>query len=864
MAASASTTVGGHVSRVPLLVTAIAVSLGLLLGGATERSFATASWQWYKADFHVHSVVSADAFPDLGVISTSAKANGFNAIFLTDHNLGSNFPISGMTANHMFFEDSYRRWTSATTGSLSAGTNQLVTSPVASGTSSLHLASTSGTAGETFVWTKRGPNFRTGTSDAILRFKVRPNQLDAGSGLYVSAAVGGDPTVKSPANNPVGYTTTAGAVSPGKSTVLVFYFGAPPPASFYGSAHVLAYDLDSGYCDRPFELGAWISCTVDVRSKLADLPPADQPLAYNGLSDLKLSSVAQGGTADAYFDSYSIDATSSSEDEFVERNDVIGSYDTPSFRIFPSVEMGVNKHANRFNFGITTPAQFTSYRDGIDGILPTQQTGYPAQLNHPGVDGGVTDAAAISTDAEGADLLEVRQQNMINDWDAILRNGKPVVGTWGGDNHIGRWTLGSQVTFVSAPALTFDELMHSIFEGRAYMGQSSFVGGFSLNLDPASQEPYPARYPVYVSPARTTIPAHVAIGGGLRSGDVVRWLANDGSASTTSVLASDPTSSAAYDATNPVPLGGVASYVRAEVRSSSGTLRGLSEPILFADVAGLPAHISYHVHRITTPSGHDYTRIASEGVTSTAWDATADALSLGLTDPAGSLVELRGTSAASPTGVEVDGAAVSEAGSLADFDSATGSTWFYDAATNGLYLKVLQAGATAAVRVAFAPASPPPPQTITLIPAADAFVTSVSPTTNFGHSLAFYVDGNGIRKSYVRFDLSSLAGAVSSATLRIWGNSTQSIGYDVFGVDDTSWDESTIDWENQPTSWDTSPTGSSGPVGAGTWTSVDVTRLVQAAAGGALNLGLSTTSTTNLSLGSRESIHKPQLVIATG
>jgi hypothetical protein len=148
---------GGLVSRVPLLVTAIAVSLGLLLGGAAGRSLATPSWQWYKADFHVHSVVSADAFPDLGVISASAKANGFNAIFLTDHNLGSNFPISGMTANHMFFEDSYRRWTTATTGALSASTNQLVMSPVASGTSSLHLAGTSNTAGESFVWTKRGP-----------------------------------------------------------------------------------------------------------------------------------------------------------------------------------------------------------------------------------------------------------------------------------------------------------------------------------------------------------------------------------------------------------------------------------------------------------------------------------------------------------------------------------------------------------------------------------------------------------------------------------------------------------------------------------------------------------------------------------
>ena len=858
-------------SRTPHFLTAAAAAIGLLLIGPTAGSGAAPSMQWYKADFHVHSVVSADAFPDLGVISASAKANGLNAVFLTDHNLASNFPISGMTANHMFFEDTYRRWTTATTGSLSASTNQLASSPVASGTASLHLASTSSTAGEAFVWTKRGPNFRAGTTDAILQFKVYPTRLDSGSGLYVSAAIGGDPTVRSPANNPVGYTTTAGAISPGKSTVLVFYFGAPPPASFYGSANVLAYNLDSGgYCDRPFQLDGWISCTIDVRSKLADVAPADQPLAYDALSDLKMSAVAQNGTADAYFDSYSIDATSSSADEFVERNASIGAYDTPTFRIFPSVEMGVNKHANRFDFGITDPSQFSSYPNGIDGILPTQQTGYPAQLNHPGVAGGVTDAEAISTNAEGADLLEVRQQNMISDWDAILRKGVPVVGTWGGDNHIGRWTAGSLVSFVQAPALTFDDLMHSIYEGRAYVGASSFVGGFALNLDPGSADPYPARYPVYVSPGKATIPAHVAIGGGLRAGDTVKWLGNNGSASATSVLASDPTSPPTYDATTDVPIAGASAYVRAEVRSSTGAVRALSEPIMFDDVPGLPLDISYHVQQVTTPSGHDYTRIATKGIASTAWDQGAGQLSIGLTDPSGSLVELRGTSATSPTGVAVDGTDVGEAASLADFDAATGSTWYYDTATNALYLKALQGSASSAVSVTFVgegpppPPPPPPPGTITLDPAADAFVRSTTPTTNYGASTALYVDANGIRKSYLRFDLSLVGGTVNSATLRIWANSAQSVGYDVYGVGDTSWDETTIDWDNQPANWDASPTGSSGPTVAGTWTSVDVTPLVQAAAGGQLSLGLFTTSNTNLSLASRQSDHSPQLVIATG
>jgi hypothetical protein len=101
-----------------------------------------------------------------------------------------------------------------------------------------------------------------------------------------------------------------------------------------------------------------------VRSKLADVPTADQPLAYDGLSDLKMSSVAQNGTAAAYLDSYSIDATSSSAEESVDRNASIGAYDTPTFHIFPAVEMGINKHANRFNFDITDPAQSPRTRTG--------------------------------------------------------------------------------------------------------------------------------------------------------------------------------------------------------------------------------------------------------------------------------------------------------------------------------------------------------------------------------------------------------------------------------------------------------------------------------------------------------------------
>src|SRR5919108_3807918 len=69
----------------------------------SQISTAQTGWQWYKTDLHAHSVFSADAYNDLGIMSEAAKSLGYNAIFLTDHNLASSFPISGLTANNMVF-----------------------------------------------------------------------------------------------------------------------------------------------------------------------------------------------------------------------------------------------------------------------------------------------------------------------------------------------------------------------------------------------------------------------------------------------------------------------------------------------------------------------------------------------------------------------------------------------------------------------------------------------------------------------------------------------------------------------------------------------------------------------------------------
>src|SRR5436190_8936915 len=321
-----------------LLATLISLVSGSLYLYAP--AFAQSGWTWYKTDLHVHSVLSADAFDDLGIQSQAAKSLGYNALFLTDHNLASSFPISSLTANHMVFEDSYTRWTSGTYGSPSSTTNVLVTTPVHTGANSLHLASSASSSGETYVWTKRGPNFRSG--DIILKVSIYPTRIDPGSGVYISASIGGDVTVDSPD----GYTTSSGVISPGKSTVLVWQLGSARTASSNPNVRVLTYPLT-------YTLNTWNTYTINISSALADIPSADLPLAYNAVTYLKMAAAANGGTANAYFDTYSItpSAPVPAGDEFVYRNSVIHTYDTSTFKIFHSLEMGISKHAQRLHFG---------------------------------------------------------------------------------------------------------------------------------------------------------------------------------------------------------------------------------------------------------------------------------------------------------------------------------------------------------------------------------------------------------------------------------------------------------------------------------------------------------------------------------
>jgi len=167
------------------------------------------------------------------------------------------------------------------------------------------------------------------------------------------------------------------------------------------------------------------------------------------------------------------------------------------------------------------------------------------------------------------------------------------------------------------------------------------------------------------------------------------------------------------------------------------------------------------------------------------------------------------------------------------------------------------------------PTTPPSPTPSVTTPAggtdatftdvADAFVSTAFPDQNFGSSADLRMS-NPQRSSYLRFNVAGLSGTVSKALLLLNGTTDSSLGFDVHGVADTSWGESTITFNNAPAMGPI--TASSGAYTAGP-VSIDVTSLVSG--NGLVSFGLTRTSSNLLVVSSRESgdATAPKLVVTT-
>lgn len=157
-------------------------------------------------------------------------------------------------------------------------------------------------------------------------------------------------------------------------------------------------------------------------------------------------------------------------------------------------------------------------------------------------------------------------------------------------------------------------------------------------------------------------------------------------------------------------------------------------------------------------------------------------------------------------------------------------------------------------------------QTVTLQPVADADVASTKPTANYGYNGTLRIDTK--RVSYLRFDLSALAGAtIRNAELRLYQLNAAASGSQqkVHQMAATPWSESTLSWKNRPTTVEATLATFYSPkptLPDQSWITFNTTAGVAAYVGRSVTLAVTGTNTTTWYVNSREaSQNKPALVV---
>ncbi len=147
----------------------------------------------------------------------------------------------------------------------------------------------------------------------------------------------------------------------------------------------------------------------------------------------------------------------------------------------------------------------------------------------------------------------------------------------------------------------------------------------------------------------------------------------------------------------------------------------------------------------------------------------------------------------------------------------------------------------------------------TFNPVADASVLANRPTSNLGSRSQLRLDATPTMNSYLRFDVQSLTGTVNSATLRLFVDTTSSVGFTAHEVTDNSWAEDGITFDNAPAIG--TVINSSGATTAGSYVEVDVTSYITG--NGLASLALTTTDTSLIAAQSREGANPPELIVET-
>lgn len=166
---------------------------------------------------------------------------------------------------------------------------------------------------------------------------------------------------------------------------------------------------------------------------------------------------------------------------------------------------------------------------------------------------------------------------------------------------------------------------------------------------------------------------------------------------------------------------------------------------------------------------------------------------------------------------------------------------------------------TATATATASPTPGPGGSTFTFNTSDDAIVLSNRSTTNYGSATILGTDDAPDIRSYLKFDVAGLDGAVSSATLRVFVSSG-SATFDAAQVADNSWLQSSITYSTSPAVG--AVINGSGTVTTGTWVEIDVTSYISG--DGTFSLALLPTGIGRDLFSSSEAGSGPELVVVTG
>jgi hypothetical protein len=173
------------------------------------------------------------------------------------------------------------------------------------------------------------------------------------------------------------------------------------------------------------------------------------------------------------------------------------------------------------------------------------------------------------------------------------------------------------------------------------------------------------------------------------------------------------------------------------------------------------------------------------------------------------------------------------------------------AATNAAGTGISQTSFTVLAPVALPP----------FTPIADSYTNSSKPTSNFGNASSILArEGGGTTvtyKSYLKFVVSGLDGAPTSAVLRLFVN--EGGAATVVSTTDNSWTETGITWDNAPAAG--TLLGSSTPTATGAWIAIPLPPETLSAGNATYSFLVRTDKNDSISYSSRQGANPPQLVL---